>query len=249
MAKATGRLVVIAGPSCVGKSPLFDALRRLQPALADRLEPVVLYNDRAPRPGEIDGEHYHFRSRDAIEALEEDDRYAVLEVRGDLQAVDLEALADDLERGDALFEGNPFVARLLLEHPALAELPRLSVFVSPLGMDELERLRDAGADLPALVTDVMRRKLLRRTRRFKGELSLPDLEEVERRAGSAWRELGFASAFDHVLVNHDGEDSEHWNAFPRPVGDAGRSLERLTALLRGESADTETWPAGFPSTC
>lgn len=247
MTKSTGRLVVIAGPSCVGKSPLFEALRRLHPGLADALAPIVLYNDRHPRPGEIDGEHYHFRTREAIEALDGDERYAVLEVRGDLQAVDLGALAEDLQRGDALFEGNPFVARLLLEHPALADLQRLSVFVSPLGMDELERLRDDGADLPALVSDVMRRKLLRRTRRFKGELSLPDLEEVERRAGSAWRELGFASAFDHVIVNHDGEDSEHWHAFPRPIGDAGRSLERLGALLRGEEADTETWPPGFPS--
>ena len=248
MSEGSGRLVVIAGPSCVGKSPLFRALERFHPDLAASLEPIVLYNDRPPRPGEVDGRDYHFRSRDEIEALAERSGHAVLEVRGDLQAVDLEALEADLERGDVLFEGNPFVARLLLDHPALAHLPRLAVFVSPLGRMEIEGLRRAGAD-PAVVTaDVMRRKLLRRTRRFKGELSLPDLEEVERRAGSAWSELGFASAFDHVIVNHDGEDSEHWEAFPRLVGDAGRSLNCLAALLRGESADTESWPTGFPTT-
>jgi guanylate kinase len=240
--------VVIAGPSCVGKSPLFQALAQFHPDLAASLQPVVLYNDRPPRPGEVDGEDYHFRPRREIEALKERPGHAVLEVRGDLQAVDIDALKQRLARGDALFEGNPFIARLLLEHPALAGLPRLAIFVSPLGRDEIERLRREGADPAEVTADVMRRKLLRRTRRFKGELSRPDLEEVERRAGSAWRELGFASAFDHVIINHDGEDSEHWDAFPRPIGDAGRSLETLVALLREEPADTERWPPGFPQT-
>jgi hypothetical protein len=41
----------------------------------------------------------------------------------------------------------------------------------------------------SLTSRMMRRKLLRRTRRQKGELSRPDLENIETRARSAYREL------------------------------------------------------------
>ncbi len=88
----------------------------------------------------------------------------------------------------------------------------------------------------------MRRKLLRRTRRQKTELSLKDLEEIERRAGSAYRELQEARHFDHVIPNHDGEDSENWDAFYYPLGDARKALLAVAALLRGEAASgTEKW--------
>ena len=88
----------------------------------------------------------------------------------------------------------------------------------------------------------MRRKLLRRTRRQKTNLSLRDLEDIERRAASALVEMGQAWRFDHVVPNHDGEDSENWDAFYYPVGDARRTLRSVAALLAGEPAPgAETW--------
>ena len=88
--------------------------------------------------------------------------------------------------------------------------------------------------------------LLRRTRRQKGEISLPDLENIEKRAASAWGELRFAHEFDHVIPNHDGEDSDNWDAFYYPLGDARASLNAFVALLRGESSDfAETWEDGL----
>ena len=242
MSAGPGRLVILTGPSCVGKSPLVHALRRLYPEVAAELQPVVLYNSRAPRPGEVDGVDYHFRSRAEIESLGEDSRHAVLEVRGDLQALDKVALSGRLRHGDALFEGNPFVARLLQTLP-LEGVRRLGIFVSPLSSDEVAFLRcAAGVSLPSLVCDVMRRKLLRRMRRQRGELSLRDLEEVERRAGSAYAELAEAHRFGHVVPNHDGEDSEHWDAFYYPIGDARRALLAVVGLLRDESPPgVERW--------
>jgi guanylate kinase len=232
---ASGRLVILSGPSCVGKSPLHRALARFYPELHQRLQKLVLFNSREPRPGEKDGVDYHFRARAHIEALRLETRFALLDVRGDLQALDLTALAALLERGDALFEGNPFVGRLLQTHPALAQVRRLSVFLAPLSKDEIMFLNDParGLSLPDLVTDVMRRKLLRRTRRQKGELSLKDLENIERRAGSAFRELQEAVHFDWVIPNHDGEDSDNWDAFYHPLGDARRSLLAFVDLLEG----------------
>jgi guanylate kinase len=103
-ADAPGRLVILSGPSCVGKSPLKRALARFHPQVWNRLRKLVLSNSRAPRPGEVDGEDYHFRTRNQIESLRLYHRYAVLEVRGDLQALDVEELKALLERSDAFFE-------------------------------------------------------------------------------------------------------------------------------------------------
>jgi guanylate kinase len=120
--------------------------------------------------------------------------------------------------------------------------------MAPLSREEILYLRESAGDaaLPGLVTDVMRRKLLRRTRKQKSELSLQDLENIEVRAGSAFRELKMAHEFDVVLPNHDGEDSDNWDAFYYPLGDARVALDAFGALLQGEMpALAENWEPGL----
>jgi len=235
-----GKLVILSGPSCVGKGPLHAALVRHHPALASRFGKLVLYNSRAPRPGEKAGVDYHFRSRREIQRLRRKG-FALFEVRGDLQAVDLKDLGRRLKAGeDLFFEGNPFVADALLS--AFRSATPTTVFLSPLSRDEILNLKKAGVDLPGFVADLMRRKLLRRMVHQKGILSLPDLEEVERRCRSAYRELGYAWKFQHILPNHDGEDSENWGAFCQPVGDARRTLNAFVEILEGDSSPlSERW--------
>jgi len=239
-----GRLVILSGPSCIGKGPLHAALKKFHPELAARLHQIVLYNDRTPRPAEVDGVDYHFRSREEIDGLRGNDRYVVMEVRGDLQALDLVDLQELVERGDAFFEGNPFVGRELLTCPLPDGVERLSVFLAPLSRQEILYLKapERKVSLPNFVTDVMRRKLLRRTTKQKTILSLKDLENIERRAGSAYRELRDACRFNCVIPNHDGEDSENWSAFYHPIGDAHKTLHAFVDLLAGRVPDyAEKW--------
>ncbi len=240
------RLVILSGPSCVGKSPLLQALQRFHPNLAQQLRPLVLYNDRAPRPGEVDGVAYHFRPRAFIEDLRQRPGHIVLPVRRDLQALELAQVSGWLEQGlDPFFEGNPYIASALMQAPELADVPRVGCFLSPVSLEELRFLRsEPGADVRKLVTDVMRRKLLRRTQKQKGVLSAPDLEDIEARCGAAYDELAYAPAFDYVLPNHDGEDSENWDAFYYPLGDARKCLLDFAAILAGEEPRwAEKWPA------
>jgi guanylate kinase len=231
----TGRLVILTGPSCVGKSPLYKSLGKFYPELRNQFHKLVLVNSRAPRPGELDGVDFHFRTRAQVETLRSDHRYAVLEARSDLQALHVPDLESLLQRSDVFFEGNPSVARALQTHPRLASVNRLSIFLSPLSKEEISYLKapERNVSLQELLTDIMRRKLLRRTRRQKGELSAADLENIEIRASSAYRELQAAWQFQYVIPNHDGEDSDHWEAFYYLIGDARKTLDAFAALLKG----------------
>ena len=238
-----GRFVILSGPSCVGKGPLHAAFSNFYPEQAARLRKLVLYNCRSPRPGEIDGKDYHFRSREEIERLREKGNFIVLDVRGDLQAVDLNDAERTLAAGDLFFEGNPFVGRKLLEVFA-PKVSVLSIFLSPLSHEEIVFLRSQARSLSLenFLTDVMRRKLLRRTQRQKNILSLKDLENIERRAASAYTELKEAWNFEHIIPNHDGEDSENWDAFYYPVGDARKALLAFADLVGGKGSPlVEKW--------
>ena len=239
-----GRLVVLSGPSCVGKGPLHAGLKKFYPALAGGLRKLVLYDSRAPRPGEVDGVDYHFRSRAFIEALRDKEDFSVFEVRGDLQALDVGALRRKLADADVFFEGNPFIGCGLLDFVRENRFECRSIFLSPLSRDEVVELRTPGrqVSLPDVLTDVMRRKLLRRTTKQKGILSVNDLENIETRAAGAYRELREAWRYDGVIPNHDGEDSDNWDAFYYPLGDARRALLAFAAVLENKTTPyVETW--------
>lgn len=239
------RFVMLSGPSCVGKGPLYSALRRFYPELAGRLQQIVLYNSRDPRPGEQEGVDYYFRSRAEIEELAQKPGFTSVNVRGDLQAIEIASIKAILDQGrDAFFEGNPFIPAKLGELKELQEIPTLKIFLAPLSEEEIVFFKDPQqrTNLEKLLPDIMRRKLLRRTKRQKINLALKDLENIERRVASAIVELREGWKFDHVIPTHDGEDSEHWDAFYYPIGDARKALLAFAALLQGETPfGVECW--------
>jgi guanylate kinase len=68
------------------------------------------------------------------------------------------------------------------------------------------------------------------------------LENIETRATSAYVELKEAWHFDYVIPNHDGEDSDNWEAFYYPIGDARKALNEFVAVLEGRvSSEAERW--------
>jgi guanylate kinase len=155
-----GKLVIVSGPSGAGKSTL------LQRVFRDSTLPLVSSvsaTTRKPRPGEIDGIHYHFltpeefsRHRERGEFLECFEVYG----RGDWYGTLRSEVAPSLERGKwVVLEIDVQGAQAVLDQYPDA----ITIFVSPADCDELERrLRDRGTESEAALTrrlEVARREL------------------------------------------------------------------------------------------
>lgn len=136
MPSSTARLVIISGPSGVGKSTL---VRKLLADCSLPLSLSVSATTRAPREGEQNGVDYHFlsheefaRRREAGEFLE----FAEVFGRGDWYGTLRETVATGLNRGDwVVLEIDVAGARMVLEQFPGA----VSMFVSPGSLEELER--------------------------------------------------------------------------------------------------------------
>ena len=86
---AKAPLIIVSGPSGVGKSTVIG---RLLAAAHPRLRLSVSATTRPPRPGEVDGLHYHFWPRARFE--QELRAGAFLEHAGEY---DYQVINDDLE--------------------------------------------------------------------------------------------------------------------------------------------------------
>lgn len=75
------KLIILSGPSCVGKGPLISALGRFCSHLIIAREKRVIHNSRSQGPGERDGVDDHFRTRSPIAAFREDINYPVGDAR------------------------------------------------------------------------------------------------------------------------------------------------------------------------
>ena len=232
------KLIIISGPSCVGKSPLLKSLRANYPALFRNMDSLVLYNSRAPRPGEGEGRDYHFRSEKEVRALGRKPHILAMKVRNDFQAVDIDRLKADLKERSILFEGNPFIGEKLITHPAMRAVSKRSIFISPLTSEEIKAIqKKKRPSLKTVIFRIMYTKQLRRAARMEKELTPAVIRDLKTRARSAYRELGYAHTFQHIVVNHDGEDSENWSDFGIPLGDARRTMRTVAAILSGKNTN------------
>ncbi len=181
--RKTGRLVILSGPSGVGKSTL---VRKLLQRVGDKLRLSVSATTRDPRQGEIDGQDYHFltdevfqaqRKRgDFLECIEVFGRghwYGTLhaEVKPSLEAgiwVLLEIDVDGAER-------------------ALESYPRaVSLFVMP-------------AEDPDKAQQVLKERLEAR--------GTEDAESIARRLEVARREITRRNQYQHIIVNVGLDDA------------------------------------------
>jgi len=134
-------LVVVSGPSGVGKSTIVAKLARDHPQVV----PIVTATTRARRPNEIDKVHYHFLSAAEFEKLRSGD--GLLEhanVHGNWYGTPIQQVRGILAAGrDAIVVPDPQGARSIRRLVPDA----LLIFVMPPSFDDLtDRLRRRGSE-------------------------------------------------------------------------------------------------------
>lgn len=168
-----GRLVVLAGPTAVGKSMVVKQLRTTVPDLYFS----VSMTTRAPRPGEADGVDYYFVSPERFqETIDSGKMLEWAEVHSGLQRSGTPAQPVT----EALEQGRPVLVEVDLEgaRNVKAKMPEATtIFLAPPSWEVLcERLSNRGTE--------------------------PD-DVVRRRLDTARIELDAQAEFDHVVVNDD----------------------------------------------
>ncbi|XP_063548601.1 guanylate kinase isoform X2 [Cydia strobilella] len=128
------RPLVLCGPSGSGKSTL---LKRLLKEFPDKFGFSVSHTTRGPRPGEKNGVHYHFTTKDEmLAAIEKGEFLETATFSGNTYGTSKRAVEDVRRTGkicvlDIEIEGVKQVKR--------SDLDPLLVFVMPPSIEELER--------------------------------------------------------------------------------------------------------------
>jgi len=157
----TGKLIVFAGPSGVGKGTLLRSLLDKHPDLYLSISATT----RPPRPGEINGHHYYFVSRDRFETMvAEGQLLEWAEFAGNYYGTPRQPV----ER--AIAEGKFVVLEIELEgaRQVRKTFPEgMQIFILPPSEEELERrIRARGQDSEAAIA--------RRLQRAKAEIAAAD---------------------------------------------------------------------------
>lgn len=137
----SGRVVILSGPSGVGKDTVIDAWRARDP----RVRRVVAATTRDPRPGEVDGVDYHFLSDEEFLAMEKAGEFLESKlVHGRRYGTPLAGMRD--------LDAQGCIAILKIDVQgaieAMTKLPdALSVMIVPPSWEELERrIRSRGTE-------------------------------------------------------------------------------------------------------
>ena len=166
-----GKLIVVTGPSGVGKGTLLRSLIQRHPELYFSISATT----RQPRPGEIEGQHYYFVTRDKFEQMvAADELLEWAEYAGNCYGTPRRQVQQQIQQGRiVILEIEVVGARKINQTFPTA----LRIFILPPSLAELERrIRDRGQDTE---------------------------EAIARRLTQAQAEINAADEFDVQMVNDD----------------------------------------------
>lgn len=174
-------ILLVSAPSGAGKTTLCQRLLQEHPDL----QYSVSVTTRAPREGEVNGQHYEFISREAFfERVERGDFLEHAEVHGNYYGTSWKRIEDMMVQGaSVLMDVDVQGARLIRSALEVTEKGKAiastfhDVFISPPGLEELrQRLEGRAQD---------------------------SQEIIERRLQNAAEEMADAFRYEYQVVNDD----------------------------------------------
>ena len=168
-----GMLLVISGPSGTGKGTLIERLMKEDPTLVFSVSATT----RAPRPGEIDGVHYHFVTNERYDELVAENAFVeYANVHGNRYGTLRSEVYERLERGENVVLDIDVQGAL---NVIASEKETVSIFILPPSMQELRsRLTGRGTETE---------------------------EAVERRLHNAVWEISQKDKYQYKVINDDLE--------------------------------------------
>ncbi len=172
-----GILLVISGPSGTGKGTLIERLMAEDKSLVFSVSATT----RAPRPGEINGVHYHFVTNEEYDKLVAEDAFVEhATVHGNRYGTLRSEVYERLARGENVVLDIDVQGAL---NVIASEKEKVSIFILPPSMKVLrERLTGRGTET---------------------------MEAVERRLHNAVWEISQRDKYDYQVVNNDLEECLH----------------------------------------
>ena len=173
-----GRLVIISGPSGAGKSSVLKRVLERSPL---PLKLSISATTRPPRPGEIDGVHYHFLSDGLFQRYREEGRF--------IECVEV--------FGKDVWYGTP-------RDEVVPELESGKLVVLEIDVEGARRVRGEFPDAITIFIHPGADEVLEQ--RLRGRATESE-EAIATRLARAKHELDAAGEYRHVVVNDDLEEA------------------------------------------
>lgn len=170
-----GLLLILSGPSGVGKDTLIDAWKAVDPTVTR----VVACTTRDPRPGETHGDDYHFLTPEEFQTRIAQNRFLEYkEVHGRYYGTPLDQVENLLDQGQtAILKIDVQGALEVMEKRPDA----VSVFILPPSMGELERrLRARQSETPEQIERRLQTAIaeLQEAPRYQHQIKNDDLDQA-----------------------------------------------------------------------
>ena len=167
-----GKLVVISGASGVGKGTVLGIMMKKHPELSFSVSATT----RPPRPGEVDGVHYFFISKECFEEMIANEEFLEYDAHAANYYGTLRGQAEAMQKkGHCLLDIEPKGAAQVRKAAPDAAL----IFIMPPDLEELER-------------------------RLRGRGDTPEEQIAMRMERAVW-EMEQRSWYDYVVVNDDAD--------------------------------------------
>jgi guanylate kinase len=198
-----GTLYIVSAPSGAGKTSLLKAVR----SKLVGIKVAVSHTTRDPRPGEVDGEHYHFVSKQEFDKIQNNGEFIEFaEVFGNFYGTSQQSINDLLAAGDSVvleidWQGAQQVRKIYPQ--------AVSIFILPPSIKELEhRLHARGQDSE---------------------------EIIQGRMDQAQCEISHYGEYQYLIINDDMDEAIRMlsNVFTQPESFTPPSQDELNQLLSG----------------